>query len=268
MNLSESERLQAKTPQQQFLNVLQHDFHFAPKVAQALLEEAETYLTGLPEHIHPGQMRLLLTHRSARHGQALRDTPTHPVIWTIDASAEDRQILQRHGPVALRRVRIQRLLTEAFEQEAVATQEDLAYALHVSVRTIKRDCAALEATGVTLPTRGNLHGIGRGQTHKAQIVGRWLHGETYDQIARHTWHCAASIQRYVQAFVRVINLHQQGFADAQVATLLEMGAPLVRDYLAVYAQNDTPACRERLTAQLQRLLQGSATIPAAEKGAR
>jgi hypothetical protein len=268
MNLSESERLQAKTPQQRFLNVLQHDFHFAPKVAQALLEEAETCLTGLPEHIQPGQMHLVLTHRIARHGQALRDTPTHPVIWTIDAGAEDRQILQRHGPVALRRVRIQRLLAEAIEQEAVATQEDLAYALHVSVRTIKRDCVALETTGVALPTRGNVQGIGRGQTHKAQIVGRWLRGETYDQIARHTWHCAASIQRYVQAFVRVVNLHRQGFADAQIAILLEMGEPLVRDYLTVYAQNDTPTCRERLAAQLQRLGQGPVAIPAAEKGGR
>jgi len=266
MNPSESERLQAKTPQHRFLNVLQHEFHFAPKVAQALLDEAEACLTGLPGQLQPGQMRLVLARRTAGHGQALRDVPTHSVIWTIDAGTEDRHILQHHGTVALRRVRIQRLLAEALEQSAVATQEDLASALHVSARTIKRDCAALETTGITLPTRGNLQGIGRGQTHKAQIVGRWLRGETYDQIARHTHHCATSIQRYVQAFVRVVNLHQQGFADAQIATLLEMGEPLVRDYLTVYAQNDTPTCRERLTAQLQRLAQGFATGNAAKKG--
>lgn len=267
MNLSESERLHAKTPQQQFLNVLQHEFHFAPKVAQALLEEAETCLRGSPDHLQPGQMRLVLTQRLAKPGQALHDTPLRSVIWTLDAGAEDRQVLQQHGPVALRQIRIQRLLAEALEQAAVATQEDLAYALHVSARTIKRDCAALEARDLAVPTRGNLQGIGRGQTHKAQIVGRWLRGETYDQIARHTHHCATSIQRYVHAFVRVVNLHEQGFADAQIATLLEMGEPLVRDYLTVHAQNDTPTCRERLTTQLQRLTQGFATENAAKKGA-
>lgn len=266
MNLSESERLHAKTPQQQFLNVLQHEFHFAPKVAQALLDEAETCLLGLPEQTQPGQMRLVLTQRLAKHGQALRDTPMRPIVWTIDAGSEDRQVLQHHGPIALRQVRIQRLLAEALEQSASATQEDLAYALHVSARTIKRDCAALEARGIAVPTRGNLQGIGRGQTHKAQIVSRWLRGETYDQIARHTWHCAASIQRYVQAFVRVVNLHHQGLAEVQIAALLEMGEPLVRDYLTIYAQNDTPACRERLAAQLQRLLQSPTPLPAAEKG--
>ena len=79
--------------------------------------------------------------------------------------------MQQHGSPTLRRVRIQRLLDEALAQGAVATQEDLAQALHVSLRTIKRDCAA-QAQEVYLPTRGNLHGIGRGQTHKAQI-GRW-----------------------------------------------------------------------------------------------
>ncbi len=258
MNPFESERLQAKTPQHRFLNILQHEFHFAPKVAQALLDEAEACLTGLPGQLRSGQMRLVLARRTAGHGQALRDTPMCPVIWTIDAGAEDRQILQHHGTVALRRVRLQRLLTEALEQSAVATQEDLASALHVSVRTIKRDCAALATTGIAVPTRGALHGIGRGQTHKAQIVGRWLRGETYDQIACHTHHCATSIQRYVQAFLRVVNLHQQGFGDAQIATLLEMGEPLVREYLTVYTQNDTPSCRERLTAQLQRLGQSSA----------
>jgi DNA-binding CsgD family transcriptional regulator len=145
------------------------------------------------------------------------------------------------------------LLDEALAQGAVATQEDLAQALHVSVRTIKRDCVALKAEGVYLPTRGNLHGIGRGQSHKAQIVGLWLGGATYDQIARQTRHSVPAIQRYVQTFVRVVGLHQQGYSDSQVALLLNVSLALVREYLAVYQQNATPECRERLTAQIERL---------------
>jgi len=198
-------------------------------------------------------MRVVLVRQGAGHGQALRATATTEVIWTLDAGTEDRHVLYRNGSAELRRVRIQRLLDEALSQGAAATQEDLAQALHVSVRTIKRDCALLEAQGVCLPTRGNLQGIGRGQTHKAQIVGRWLRGETYDQIALHTHHCPASIQRYVQAFVRVAHLHRQGFPDSQIALLVEMSPFLVQEYLAVYHQNDTPECRERLDEQIQRL---------------
>ena len=184
MNDQTMERLQAKTPEQRYLNVLEQDYDQPPRVAQALLEEAQMYLFGSDAALRPGQTRVILVRVDVGHGQPLRQTATEEVTWTIDAGQEDRQVLQQHGPVLLRRARIQRLLDEALAQGAAATQEDLAQALQVTVRTIKRDCAHLRAQGVYLPTRGNLQGIGRGQTHKAQIVGRWLRGETYDQIAR------------------------------------------------------------------------------------
>jgi biotin operon repressor len=264
MNNQAMERLQAKTPEKRFLQVLEQDFHYAPKVAQAVLEEAQACLLGDSGPLRPGQIRVILTKHDVQHGRALRDTSMTEVIWTVDAGLEDHQVLQGHGRQALRRVRIQRLLDEALAQGAVATQEDLAQALHISLRTIKRDCAVLKDQGVYLPTRGNLHGIGRGQTHKAQIVGLWLRGATYDQIAQQTRHSVSAIQRYVQTFVRVVGLHQQGFPDSQVALLLNVSLALVREYLAVYQQNATPECRERLAAQMERL--GRAGAP--KKGAQ
>jgi biotin operon repressor len=260
-----NERFEAKTPRGRFMHLLEHEFHFAPKVAQVILQEAEAVLLGNDEPtLRAGQVRAILAQRQAGHGRAVRDTETTEVTWTIDAGAEDRQVWQQHGPAALRRVRIQRLLVEALEQDAVATQEDLARALNTSLRTIKRDCRALQAAGAYLPTRGNLHGIGRGQTHKAQIIGRWLRGETYDQIALHTHHSPVSIRRYIQAFLRLVELHRQGFSANHLALLLQIGLPLVQDYLAVYEQNDQPDCRQRLQDQLQRV----ANSPSAKKGAR
>ena len=259
MNTQEMERLQAKTPEQRFMQVLEQDFHYAPKVAQAVLEEAQACLLGNPGQLRPGQTRVVLTRYAAGHGQALRDTPTTEVTWTVDAGLEDRQVLQAHGSTALRQVRIQRLLDEAVEQAAVASQEDVAHALHISVRTIKRDCAALQAQDIYLPTRGHLHGIGRGQTHKAHIVAHWLQGATYDQIAQRSRHSLSAIQRYIQTFVRVVDLHQQSFPDSQIALLLEIGLPLVGEYLAVYQHNSAPEARLRLTAQLERLGRAAAS---------
>ena len=257
-------RLQAKTPEQRFLSVLETDFHQPPRVAQALLEEAQGFLLGHSSALRPGQMRVILTAREAGHGRALGATARREVTWTVDAGQEDRQVLQQHGAVALRRVRIQRLLDEALAQGAVATQEDLAQVLQVSVRTIKRDCQELAAQGVALPTRGKLKGIGRGQTHKAQIVGRWLRGETYDQIVLHTRHSLSSVQRYVRGFVRVVDLHGQGFSSDEIALLLDMSGPLVREYLAVYEQHDTPVYQARLKEQIDRFRRA----PVAKKGAR
>jgi hypothetical protein len=260
------ERLQVKTPEQRFLSILENEFHEPPRVAQALLEEAQSCLLGTAQHLRPGQMRVILTRRDAGHGRGLTETPMAEVIWTVDAGLEDREVLHRHGHVALRRVRILRLVNEALDQDAVATQEDLAQVLHVSVRTVKRDCACLEAQGFEIPTRGNVQGIGRGQTHKAQIVGRWLRGETYDQIALHTRHSLSSIRRYVQTFARVVHLHRQGLADHQIAMLLGIGSSLVAEYLVIHRENDSPACRQRLKAQLKRLLT-SEVPPVGKKGA-
>jgi len=267
MNNNQIRRLQAKTPQQRFLRVLEQEFHYAPKVAQALLEEAEICLGGTPGSLRPGQVRVILAKREAGHGQALGDTATTEVLWTVDMGAEDQQVLQRHGRIALRHVRIQRLLGEALGQGAVATQEDLSRALHVSLRTIKRDFAYLQVQEIYLPTRSKLHGIGRGQTHKAQIVRRWLQGETYDQIALHTHHSLSSVKRYIQTFVRVMLLHRQGFPESQIALLLQISIPLAQEYLAVYRQNDTPESQERLEGQLQRLSRGSSARQKPQKGA-
>ena len=145
-----------------------------------------------------------------------------------------------------------RLLSESTEQDGIGTQEDLADKLQVTLRTIKRDFAELEAKNYYLPTRGNLHGIGRGQTHKAQIIAKWLQGKTYDQLALETRHTTKSIKRYIQTFMRVVEFHLQGYAEARIARLLLTGEALVREYLAVYEKNEKPECRQRLQEQLAR----------------
>jgi hypothetical protein len=249
------DRYTAKTKEQQLLHILEKEFQQPPRVARAILEDVQECLKGKADQVKPGQMRVILVALAAKHGEVLNNTMQKEVIWTVDAGVEDYEVNIQYGAQAMRQKRIQRLLVEAVEQGAVAGQEDLARVLHVSVRTVKRDCAALGARGIYLPTRGNLKGIGRGQTHKALIVERWLHGETYDQIGRATHHSIVSVQRYVQAFCRVIQLHQEGLAPDEIALLLQIGWPLVADYLAIYNKHNTPFVRERLTAQLQRLQQ-------------
>jgi len=106
-------------------------------------------------------------------------------------------------------------------------------------------------------------GIGRGQTHKAQIVGRWLRGETYDQIQLHTRHSLVSIKRYVHSFVRVVDLHQQGMPESQIAFVLQISEYLVGEYLALYREHDTTEYQARLTEQIDRLRRA----PSGKKGA-
>lgn len=246
-------RTQVKTAASQLQQKLESEFDIPRRIAEAIVNEAEECLQAPSEQQVSGQRWVLLASREAGHGQALSETALRQVCWTVDDGAADTATYAAHGAVGLRRVRLQRLLGEAVEQGALATQEDLATALTVDVRTIKRDCRELEAAGVWLPLRGAIRSIGRGQTHKAQIVGRWLGGETYDQLTRSTHHHVSCIARYVQTFVRVVALHQEGLLAQQIAHLTQSGLPLVQEYLTLYHQYDAPHYRERLAEQLQRM---------------
>ena len=231
-----------------------------------ILEEAKEHLLGHREKLAQGQVRVILAKRDAPHGRSLDETETVEVIWTIDAGDEDLHVLEQHDSIALRHLRILRLLDEALAQGAAATQEDLAWALHTSVRTIKRDFKALRAEGHYLPARGNLQGIGRGQTHKARIVELWLQGLTYDQITRRTRHAVSSIKRYVNTFIRVVWLHRNEYTEEQIAHLLQIGTALTAEYLALYGRCDTERYAERLESCLARIC-GAEARPAPKKGA-
>jgi hypothetical protein len=263
-NENEFYRLQIKSPEQKFLQILIQEYRCSPRVAEALLGEAQTCLLGNSEQLRPGQMRTMLAKANAPVGRALESIALVEVIWTVDAGQEDQAILHQAGKQGLRRYRIQRLLEEALDQGAVATQEDLARILHTSLRTIKRDCAALHAQQVILPTRGYLKGVGRGQTHKASIIRHWLQGKTYDQIELHTRHSASSIQRYIRAFVQVVQLQRRGYAKNEIAVLLQLSPSVVQEYLSILQENQSPACLERLESQLERFSQ----VAPPKKGAR
>lgn len=263
----ESRRHAAKTSESYLLQKLVEEFEFPPRIAQAVLEEAQACLNGQGEALKAGELVVHLAKREAGHGKKVAETKQMEVRWTVDGGAEDQSVLVRHGREALRRVRIQRLVDEAVEQGALATQEDLARVLQVTVRTIKRDCKVLQAEGVLLALRGAVRGIGRGQTHKGQIIGRWLAGESYDQLERSTKHSVVSIRRYIQHFVRVVELHQAGFGDEEVAHLTQQGIALVREYLVIYEQNDAPNRRRRLREQMQRFQRADVQGQTAKGGA-
>jgi predicted DNA-binding transcriptional regulator YafY len=65
-----------------------------------------------------------------------------PVLWTI-ISPQDSSF---RNNIERRRYRLQRFLCEAKARGASARLENLAYALNVSPRTIKRDMAVLRST--------------------------------------------------------------------------------------------------------------------------
>ena len=97
--------------------------------------------------------------------------------------------------------------------------------LGCSVRTIKRDIKEIKARGAEVITRGVLHNIGRGQTHKVRIINMYLEGYTYSEIRRKTHHSTGAIKRYLESFIKVLLAQRrkiyQARAISQVTGLSE-----------------------------------------------
>ena len=107
MSPEEYQRQEAKSRQQRFLNQMIHDFNYAPKIAQAILNEAEESLFGLSSRrLLPGQMRVNLLPRTSPHGQALMTLPTMEVVWTVNDEAVDAQVRQAGGLNRLPRLKV------------------------------------------------------------------------------------------------------------------------------------------------------------------
>ncbi len=196
-------RRQSKGNDGAFLYELQNSYELSPKVSEQILYSAKEWLFQ-DNHLKEGQIEVTLIEWEERSGKTIESMSKRRVRLTIDAGIEDIETLKEHGRRILRQNRIQRLCEEALEQQGVLSQEDLARHLGCSVRTIKRDIKEIKMRGAQVITRGVLHNIGRGQSHKVQIINMYLEGYTYSEIRRKTHHSSGAIKRYLEGFVKVL----------------------------------------------------------------
>jgi hypothetical protein len=264
MSQTYHDRLATKTPEQRFLFELQTDFELSPVEAREILEAARRTLSAKlggdkATALKSGQIRQIIASFQAPHGRPLTETDMVEVVWTIDAGLEDAEVRRRHGKDGLRQVRILRLIDEALDQGGAPTIEDLAQALAVTPRTIKRDLAVLSSKGFVIKTRGKLKGAGRGQSHKVLIVGLYLDRYTYSEIEQRTGHTNAAIKRYIVTFGQVVLLHQRDIRPQEIAFLLGISVRLVKEYLELYQQRNSAEDRTRIQEILDRI--SGANIP-------
>ncbi|MGE5313096.1 MAG: DUF1670 domain-containing protein [Acidobacteriota bacterium] len=92
--------------------------------------------------------------------------------------------------------------------------------------------------------------MGRGQTHKTQILDLYLSGYQFTEIERRIKHSETAIQRYIQDFGRVVLLHVKGFSHDQIRISTNFSIRLIGEYLKLYA-------RHTKSPQLKRILQTS-----------
>jgi hypothetical protein len=167
------------------------------------------------------------------YGKKLDKTKIVPVILSV-THAEDRELRANgYSHKEIRKMRIARILKEAYEQNGVLTQADAAELLGISIGVVGKDIREYQTENqVVLPYRGTIHDIGRAMTHKKIIVGLYLQNIPIPDIARITGHTEEGCDRYIKAFKKVRTLYISMSAQ-EICRTFEMSEFLVKEYIAI-----------------------------------
>jgi len=247
--------MEAKTLDNMFQRRVERGANCPPFVSAAILREAkevyELHMEDTSRELGPGQMKFPATSAEEPAGKELGRCQKISVLLTLDAGKEDQEIRWRQGVEGLRRARVLRMSTQAYEQGGLLSYEDLAYRLlNCGTRTVVRDAAAFRKQGIQVPTRGQQHDMGPLQTHRAKAVELYLQGYEYKEIARRLFHSLSSIENDVTTFARVVILSAKGYGDDEIAFIIRRSSSLVGQYRELYEQRVDSSTSQRRVAEI------------------
>ena len=246
-------RRQIKSSEGEFIWELENSYELSPRLSSLILITAKDCL--VKEYLlKEGQIEVTVIEIEQRAGKAIEKMEKKKVRLTIDNGIEDIEVLKEFGRIALRQIKIQRITEEAIAQGGVLSQEDLGKYLSCTVRTIQRDIKQIKNKGVEVVTRGYLHNIGRGQTHKVKIIGMYLEGKTYSEIKLKTRHSTGAIKRYLESFTKVLMSQSRGIYKAKdISVVTGISETLVNQYTELIKESKKDKTRkENLSLLIER----------------
>jgi hypothetical protein len=237
-------RLQAKSSEGEFIYELENSYELSPKISEQILLTAKECL--LRENIlKEGQIEVTVVGIEEKAGRMIEKMARKKVRLTIDNGSEDLEVKKAYGRIALRQTKIQRITEEAIEQGGLLSQEDLAKYLSCTERTIQRDICQLRGKATEVMTRGYLHNIGKGQTHKVKIIGMYLDGMTFSEIKQKARHSIGAIKRYIDSFSKVVAAQKRGiYQRREISAVTGLSEYLVGQYSEVIKEGKKDKIRK------------------------
>ncbi|MFW5981551.1 MAG: DUF1670 domain-containing protein [bacterium] len=271
MAKTEMQRVEIKTRDNQFENILVDEYELSPREAEAIVETArdvyELQYYDPDHHNENGKIDRTVVSKNAKHGPKLEDLPKTRVTLTKKISQEDKELYRQEDKPTLRQSQILRMTEEALEQGGLLTQEDLADILEVSTRTIRRDINDLREKDFEVTTRGTYQDIGPGVSHKTKIIKLYLEYNTYSDIQKKTRHSPTAIKRYIQNFGRVLLSYKNNLSIKETARVVGLSEKLVREYLELYMEYNTEENQDRIINIVNKAQDKTSAKPGVKKGA-
>lgn len=213
------------------------------KLAELLAEDVNALASRFfvsRKFVKPGQMVVIGVARSdkPRVGKSIRETELRPVVVTVYSRKEMKQWVNGGGNQDLRKLRMARILREAFAQGSVLHLGDIALLHLCRVGTAAKYIHDYERENNTvLPYRGTIHDLGPTTTHKEWIVDEYLQGKSHSQIKSETGHSTTSISNYIKAYRRVMILRKR-FSKDDISFITGLSGKLIEQYLKIGKKHD------------------------------
>jgi len=219
--------------QGRLVNELNISFGQSPAIAHAISETADRIYTEDNSITKPGNILYTTTHVKEPSGKPLNQCNQVSVKLTLWDCKDD--LIENKKE--LRKAVLQRITTEAYDQEGVLTIDDCRKLMLCDERTIKIYISELKKDGIYLPLRGYVHSTGRGQTHKNEIICYYLEGMQFKDIQFKTYHSIEAISRYITMFQRIVICHvNQNMDPHSISTVVNVSQDLVKEYLKIYEE--------------------------------
>jgi hypothetical protein len=241
MNSQIVNRLHNKTSLHAIQVELQSGYDLSPVEAQVLARRVQQLVdeqAGFSRQ--PGQITYQAIAINEPPGKPLKDCRKVPVHLAVMAD-EDARVWVNKGPLALRRLRVHRIVYEATMQGGALSQEDVACILGTSTKSVKRIFAYFREQGESLPSRGEIQDMGRGVSHKIPAIRRYVHDLSFSHISRELGnHGIPSMARYLHHFALVMILEDRRLSPRQMESVIGISENLIQQYRELYAELNVP----------------------------
>jgi hypothetical protein len=228
-------RLESKNAKNAIIQKLSQDFNLTPIIAEAFYKQVSIYFN---EHsnisLSSGEVSyeaVCSTEPAGKHIRLTRKVSCRLKLMDINS---DFDALASFGLAGMRRLRIERLTRQAYDQGALLTYEDFALLLTTSPATVKRDIFFLRKDGKFIMTRGTKLDMGPGLSHKSIILDLYFKGYSFTDIELKTNHSETSVKRYLADFIQVATLYKQNFSQQIWKNIMFVIVWLVREYIQLY----------------------------------
>jgi hypothetical protein len=225
-----------------FIN--EYGYERGPVVAAAIVADILTLIEqGYSEYLPPGHINWLAT--PIKNGRTGKSPDIHQLVtvrlqMVTDpevALLNDQKLLgQQAAKRAFNQHRFARWCQEAYAQGGVLTQFDLSLLSGLGESQVGNLLRQYQQEHqITLPTRGTVHDIGPAVSHKAEVIRRFLRGQSPAGIAHDLNHTQQAVDIYIKDYEVTRKLIQK-FPLKEIPALSRRSLSLVKEHVKLIQQ--------------------------------